>query len=127
MTQIKSSLPVLRYLSILFLLSGLFIWAGCSSGPQEAPSYDGFTDSDQKESVSLDRPQPTNKEQWPKTHTVKEGQTLWKISKQYYGTGDHWREIYNQNLEKCKNPRDIKKGTELAIPRVETTGESVPK
>ena len=33
----------------------------------------------------------------PKTYTVKKGDSLWKISKKFYGKGSSWTRIYNAN------------------------------
>lgn len=38
---------------------------------------------------------PTSKK--TKTYTVKKGDTLWSISKKYYGKGEKWKKIYNAN------------------------------
>ena len=35
----------------------------------------------------------------PQTHTVVSGDALWKISKQYYGTSNKWRTIYDANKQ----------------------------
>ena len=43
-----------------------------------------------------------------KIHTVKKGDTLWDISKQYYGTGKDYKKIMEANKEKYQN---LKKNT----------------
>lgn len=37
-------------------------------------------------------------------HVVKEGDTLWSISKKYLGTGSRWNEIYERNRDHIKDP-----------------------
>lgn len=52
-----------------------------------------------------------------KTYTVKKGDSLWKISKKYYGTGTKWRTIYDKNKKVVgKNPNLIYPGQKLIIP-----------
>ncbi len=49
-----------------------------------------------------------------KQHRVKSGETLWKISMQYYGTGKYVGELALYN--KIANPRHIISGSTLTIP-----------
>lgn len=51
-----------------------------------------------------------------KTYKVKAGDTLQKISKEFYGTYKKWQKIYNANKEKIANPNSIKPGMTLNIP-----------
>lgn len=53
----------------------------------------------------------------PKTYTVKNGDSLWKIAKKFYGSGSKWKTIYNKNKKVIgKNPNIIKPGQKLVIP-----------
>lgn len=51
-----------------------------------------------------------------KTHTVIRGDTLWHIAKRYLGNGARWKEIYNLNKDKIKNPNIIYAGQVFTIP-----------
>lgn len=51
-----------------------------------------------------------------KTYTVKSGDCLWKIAKQFYGNGAQYTKIYNANRDKIKNPNLIYPGQVLTIP-----------
>lgn len=51
-----------------------------------------------------------------KTYTVKSGDCLWKIAKQFYGNGAQYTKIYNANKDKIKNPNLIYTGQVLTIP-----------
>lgn len=51
-----------------------------------------------------------------RTYTVKSGDCLWKIAKQFYGNGSQYTKIYNANTDKIKNPNLIYVGQVLTIP-----------
>ena len=51
-----------------------------------------------------------------KTYTVKPGDCLWNIAKQYTGNGQDWNAIYNANRDKIQNPNLIYPGQVLTIP-----------
>jgi nucleoid-associated protein YgaU len=59
---------------------------------------------------------PTETAPAVKTYTVKSGDTLWNISKQYLGNGSRYTEIYNLNKDKVKNPNLIYAGQVLTLP-----------
>jgi nucleoid-associated protein YgaU len=50
------------------------------------------------------------------TYTVKSGDTLSKISKQFYGDGNAYMKIFNANKDKLKDPDKIQPGQQLTIP-----------
>lgn len=50
------------------------------------------------------------------TYTIQKGDTLWKISRQFYGSGKEWRKIFQANQDKISNPDKIKPGIEIRIP-----------
>ena len=51
-----------------------------------------------------------------KTYTVKSGDSLWKIAKQFYGDGSQYMKIYNANTDKIKSPSLIYPNQTLIIP-----------
>ncbi len=51
----------------------------------------------------------------PNTHTVIKGETLWKISETYFGSGYNWVDIAKAN--NLKNPDRIEEGQVLTIPK----------
>ena len=52
----------------------------------------------------------------PKTYTVQKGDTLSKISKQYYGDANKYMKIFEANKDKLKDPDKIQVGQVLVIP-----------
>jgi nucleoid-associated protein YgaU len=50
------------------------------------------------------------------TYTVAKGDTLSKIAKQFYGSANKWRAIYEANTDQLSNPDLIKIGQVLKIP-----------
>ena len=51
----------------------------------------------------------------PIRYTVKSGDTLWKIARQFYGNGAMWTKIYADNKTTIKNPNRIYVGQVLLI------------
>jgi LysM repeat protein len=50
------------------------------------------------------------------TYTVKSGDTLSKISKQYYGDANDYMRIFYANRDKLRDPDKIQVGQQLTIP-----------
>ena len=50
------------------------------------------------------------------TYTVKSGDTLSKISKQFYGDSNEYMRIFYANRDKLKDPDKIQVGQELKVP-----------
>jgi nucleoid-associated protein YgaU len=51
-----------------------------------------------------------------RTYTVKSGDTLSKISKQFYGDANRYMKIFEANRDQLDNPDRIQIGQELTIP-----------
>ena len=50
------------------------------------------------------------------TYTVKSGDSLSRIAKEFYGDGSKWKRIHAANRDKIPNPDLIHPGQELIIP-----------
>jgi nucleoid-associated protein YgaU len=50
------------------------------------------------------------------TYSVKSGDTLSKIAKQFYGDAGQYMKIFEANKDKLKDPDQIQVGQELKIP-----------
>ncbi len=70
--------------------------------------------------------------EWPKTHEVKPGENLWKISSKYYGSGQYWKTIKRANSNQIPPDNSLKKEMSLTIPappnqsRTSNQGASTP-
>ncbi len=51
-----------------------------------------------------------------RTYRVKPGDTLSKISKQFYGSADQYMKIFEANRHELNDPNQIEVGQELTIP-----------
>jgi nucleoid-associated protein YgaU len=51
-----------------------------------------------------------------KSYTVKKGDNLSKIAKQFYGDAGKWKKIHAANSDKIPNPDLIHPGLQLTIP-----------
>lgn len=56
-------------------------------------------------------------EELPTVYTVKEGDNLWKIAENVFGSGYNWVDIANEN--KLANPNVLAVNQQLTIPKVE--------
>jgi nucleoid-associated protein YgaU len=52
----------------------------------------------------------------PRVYVVQKGDSLSQIAKDVYGDASRWREIYESNKDKIKDPKIIRPGQELRIP-----------
>lgn len=73
------------------------------------------TTDNQAEIVTTEQ-RETKEPEKGKTYTVKSGDCLWKIAKQFYGNGSQYMKIYNANKDKLDNPNRIYPGQILTIP-----------
>lgn len=74
------------------------------------------TDADGKTIATTQKTRPAENAPNIKSYTVKNGDTLWSIAKKYLGNGAKYKEIYNLNKDKIKNPNLIYPGQILEIP-----------
>jgi nucleoid-associated protein YgaU len=51
-----------------------------------------------------------------RTYTVQSGDSLSKISKQFYGNSNNYMKIFEANRGQLSNPNEIKPGQQLVIP-----------
>ena len=50
------------------------------------------------------------------TYVVLKGDTLWKISHKFFGSGKEWRKIFQANQDTISDPNKVKAGTKIRIP-----------
>ena len=51
-----------------------------------------------------------------RSHTVKKGESLWKIAKAELGDANRWKDIYEINRDKLKSPEALRDGMQLRLP-----------
>lgn len=59
---------------------------------------------------------PQLEQKMAETYTVSKGDTLWSISKKFYGQGGKWQLILDANRDKISDPNKLKAGTVINIP-----------
>jgi len=79
-----------------------------------AENMRGWTDPMPYFVEKITDPTPVATEQ--RTYVVKPGDTLWGISKRFYGNGIYWKRIHKANLLKVPNPNLIRPLQILQIP-----------
>ena len=65
---------------------------------------------EQKESVES-APKASTRE-----YTIQPNDSLWKIAQHEMGNGNRWKNLYEINKDRIKNPNKLKKGTVIIIP-----------
>lgn len=76
------------------------------------------TTSDTKNDTKEETKEDTKAETTATTYTVKQGDCLWAISKEFYGSGKYWRNIENANKDQIKVSKLIFPGQMLVIPEL---------
>lgn len=77
------------------------------------PAYDDIT-ADITVDSSL--PQPSSVSAPKRTYTVRPGDSLSKIAKDFYGNSNDYMRIFEANKDRLNDPNEIKAGQELVIP-----------
>jgi nucleoid-associated protein YgaU len=65
---------------------------------------------------STQQPTVTQQAGTARVHVVQQGDTLYRLSTQYYGTGRRYREIYEANRDVMRSEIDLRIGMQLKIP-----------
>jgi nucleoid-associated protein YgaU len=78
------------------------------------PAYDDIT-ADLSVNASMSQPAAAASSQ---TYTVKAGDSLSKIAKQFYGNPTEYMRIFEANRDKLSDPNKIQAGQQLVIPVV---------
>jgi len=74
-----------------------------------------------------DRSDPEGKLPRFSSYVVERGDSLWKISRKAYGSGEHWAEIQAANALVLKKGTTLYRGQKLHIPAVGAYKHSVPR
>lgn len=61
------------------------------------------------------------------SYTVVRGDTLWKIAVKFYGNGNRWRKIYEDNKDVLRDPNRLRAGQVLKIRSVTAAGNKDTK
>jgi nucleoid-associated protein YgaU len=88
------------------------VWDAIKQVNGGAPPQDATVDI----TVAKGQGGPASAQAPGRTYTVQAGDTLSKISKQFYGDGNAYMKIFNANTDKLKDPDKIQPGQQLTIP-----------
>ncbi|MBA3723376.1 MAG: glycosyltransferase [Candidatus Levybacteria bacterium] len=100
---------VLILVAFLFAFAGMFTYVQIDKIVQASTTMKTYTHPKQIEIIT---PKP---EQLVSLHVVQNGETLWKISKKYYGKGALWKNLKVANANTKLRPGDI-----VEVPPLET-------
>lgn len=131
-----------RLVAALPLLVAAFLTCACSAARvQEIPEEPLATDSTGTIESSWEDPAPVDSVDWTaaerattssppvvpassaptalpgRTHTLRKGETLMGLARQYYGNASGWRTILEANRDKIQDPNKIYVGQVLVIPQ----------
>ena len=71
---------------------------------------------ERKPSPNADTNRPTQPSPPTRDYTIKSGDSLSKIAKEFYGNAGDWQKIYQANKDKIKDPNLIHPGQKIIIP-----------
>ena len=71
------------------------------------------------EITTIDAPEVITPEPEFQTYTVQKGDTLWSISRKFYGSGKGWRKIFEANQDVIGSADKVRAGIEIKIPAAE--------
>ena len=74
------------------------------------------TDTEQSEPTDVSRYLEAEKIKTQRFHIVRKNETLSAISREYYGSANKWRKIFEANRDIIKDPNKINSGIKLIIP-----------
>lgn len=90
--------------------------AAAATKPAEPPTESPLPGPAASRSTESSPAAPADTAPSANTYTVQPGDTLWKISKQFYGEGSKYMKIFEANQGILKNPDHILPGQKLVIP-----------
>ena len=116
---------IVSALIAIVVIAGLFILfnalpAGQPAKPADEEKQEQSKDSkksDQEKDKEGEKNGGTTSTKLPAKYTVKSGDSLWKIAKAKYGTGEKWAAIASEN--KISNPDQIFAGSNITLPKAQ--------
>jgi nucleoid-associated protein YgaU len=111
----ESNVSMLLGVVVVLIVGGLLVNYFRSVNQGDTSSTDTDLPSDQIEITQTPR-----LEDLPSDYNVQEGDSLWKISEEVYGSGYNWGDVYEANKEALGgNPNNLAEGTKITLPKVE--------
>lgn len=107
----------------IVVIAGLFILFNALPAGQPAKPADeekqeqAEPETAEGEKAKEDEKKDKEKVGLPTKYTVKSGDSLWKIAKANYGTGEKWAAIASEN--KLSNPDQIFAGSSITLPKAQ--------
>ena len=91
------------------------------NSPQNEPApvelnATNIQDTEQSEPTDVSQYIQAEKIKTQRFHIVRKNETLSAISRQYYGTANNWKKIFDANRDVIKDPNKINTGIKLIIP-----------
>ncbi|MDE7044108.1 MAG: LysM peptidoglycan-binding domain-containing protein, partial [Acetatifactor sp.] len=80
-----------------------------SEGTGNSGNMDNDADYDGRDEVSVSDPVTVI------DYVVQPGDSLWKIAGRFFGNGNYWRRIYQDNVDGIRNPNRLRVGQHLII------------
>lgn len=111
----ESNVSMLLGVVVVLIVGGLLVNYFRSVNRGDTSSTDTDLPSSQVETT-----QTPKLEDLPSDYTIQEGDSLWKISEQVYGSGYNWNDVYEANKEALGgNPNSLAEGTKITLPKAE--------